>query len=52
MLHPGGRALLRARVVLPSESRSGSRRDAVSAISDQDAVEIWLISDPQFETLA
>jgi hypothetical protein len=52
MLHPGGRALLRAWVVVPNESRSGSSRDASSASSDRDAVEIRPVSDPRFEKLA
>jgi hypothetical protein len=51
MLHPGSRALIRARVVHPNESRSGSSRDAFSVGSDRDVVEIWLVPDPRFEKL-
>jgi hypothetical protein len=52
MRHPGSRALLRARVVLPNESRSRSSRDAFSASSDRYAVEVWPVPDPRFEKLA
>jgi hypothetical protein len=52
MLHPGGRALLKARVVLPNESRSRISRDAFSARLDRDAVEIWPVPDAQFEKFA
>jgi hypothetical protein len=52
MRHPGSRALLMARVVFPSESRSGSSRDAFSASSNRTAVEIWPVPNPRFEKLA